>query len=170
MKYLNVLHRLFHEDMGWLTTCYLPTPLYLDFFKKNYPKLHTHFSFVFPKTEEKSPISIHYTEIPFYNYKVDTPKKGYVNIPIDENIPELLEYVTELASFNTTAIERVHLKEDETKLYVELFLQESFDKLSDIQLCYYYYHQQIGRIRDVIKQHLYFLFLDENKKEKYRSY
>lgn len=169
MEYLNVLHELFHQDMGWLTTCYLSTPKYEEFLTKKYPEFYSHFSFVLPQNKEQFPARIEYHEVPFYKYYVSRPKEGFVNIPLDLGLQEVLQQVTSSAGFQTTAIERLHLKEKEGAMYVELFVRDSFAALSDIQLAYYYYYEQISSIRDQIKQQLHLLFFNEHKKEKHRK-
>ncbi|WP_103072259.1 hypothetical protein [Aquimarina sediminis] len=168
MEYLNVLHQLFHKDTGWLTTGYLSTPKYREFLTQKYIAFYSHFSFTFPKVKEKFPTSIEYIEVPFYNYHVDNSKEGFVNIPLDQQICEMFRYITTLSGFQTSAIERLHLKETNGTVYVELFLREDFDVLSDIQLAYYYYYEQIDSIADHIKQQLLLLSFDEKKKEKRR--
>ncbi len=169
MEYLHVLHRLFHEDMGWLTTQYLPIATYTNFLKEAYSGMQTHYSFIIDKTK-KEPCIVQYTEIPFYRYQANTPNQGYINISMENSLPELFEYLTQKVGFSIRAIEKIHCKDQDTQLQVELFLQEDFDNLSDIQLCYYYYHEQIVKVRDDIKQHLHLLFFDESKKEKQRKH
>ncbi len=168
MEYLHVLHRLFHEDMEWLTSQYLPTTNHKRFFKETYPELYTHYSFVID-SEKKEPSILKYSETPFYRYQIDTPKEGYRDVNLKEDLGQRYSYLTHAAGFDTKNIERIYYKEHKNKLHVDIFLRASFENLSDMQLCYYYYHEQITTIRDNIKQHLHMLFFDESKKEKQRK-
>ncbi|WP_128755167.1 hypothetical protein [Aquimarina sediminis] len=53
-----------------------------------------------------------------------------------------------LASFQSSAIEKLHLKEINGATQVEFFVRKKFDALSDIQLTYYHYYKQISNICD----------------------
>ncbi len=121
MEYLNVLHRLFNEDKGWLTTHYLSTTSYLNFLTQEFTEFYTHFSVTLPKEQHRLPATLEYDEIPFYTYQAQNPKKGYTNIAIDHKLPQRYKAAIKRAEFHKKDVERIHYKEGEHHRCFDIF-------------------------------------------------
>ncbi|WP_108866885.1 hypothetical protein [Aquimarina aquimarini] len=177
MEYINILRRIFDEDMRYLNFNYFKTTYYQTYLKTEHSKLQTYYLLKIKKDNNGSCSILSHTETPFHPGFSHLTKKKRKNILSEISDCTLNNFLLKNFSGNEITLNYVFLKEkiqcssDPTQEYLtlELYATLCIETIEAETLCYYYYYKLMEDIRQGFTRYLEDLYFDEKKTEQKRS-
>ncbi|TSE08331.1 hypothetical protein [Aquimarina algiphila] len=139
MKYLSIYYQLFNQDLNELNTGFIPKRKYLTFLKQQHPYLFTKYSVQINQKDKDLFSLIRFVETPFYDQEYLTTKNGFAIISPKEVSQDVFAFVLKTLELKSSEISELHVKEEGNIFHFEIIIARCFAKLSEIELCFYYY-------------------------------
>ena len=168
MEYLDVLRRIFDEDMRLLDVNFFKTQTYREYLQQEGTELHTHYSFEFTRKDSEIWLLPWHRETPFLKPDPGTISKK-PRVPPFEEVHTEIHMILEEELEQHIRYDQIQINEIASSVFVNINAWIAFDTMSDQTLCYYYYYKVMADIRPRLTRKLNALFFDDQKTEQERS-
>ncbi len=175
MQNINLLSRIFDEDLRLMSAHFFNSTTYKEYLKSFYSNLNTHYTITLKKDHTGKISTVSHDEIPFHYKNIASYTSNDINLLENNSHKPILHYLQSIFKDDYVVFKNAFIKysnsdnKDKTHIEVELFIHLPYDAISEPTLAYYYYYKLMSQTRKEMILEMQNLYFDELKTENKRT-